>query len=101
MTVYVSSRSSQCKCLRKNSGEHFPEKASPVYFIHVSYLRFYSFLWIIEVCSVYCLFHFDIAFTHLVEKMRIQNTENSEKENLETKHEIKTKREVNKDKTKL
>ena len=33
--------------------------------------------------------------------MRIQNTENSEKENSETKQEIRTKREVNKDKIKL
>ena len=33
--------------------------------------------------------------------MRIQNTENSEKENSETKQEIRTKREVNEDKTKL
>ena len=31
--------------------------------------------------------------------MKIQNTENSEKESSETKNEIKTKREVNKDKT--
>ena len=31
--------------------------------------------------------------------MKIQNTENSEKESSETKKEIKTKREVNKDKT--
>ena len=31
--------------------------------------------------------------------MRIQNTENSEKENLEIKKEIQTKRDVNKDKT--
>ena len=33
--------------------------------------------------------------------MSIQNRENSEKENSETKQEIKTKREVNKDKTLL
>ena len=33
--------------------------------------------------------------------MRIQDTENLEKENSETKQEIKTKREANKDKTKL
>ena len=33
--------------------------------------------------------------------MRIQNTENSEKDNLETKLEIRKKRKVNKDKTKL
>ena len=31
--------------------------------------------------------------------MKIQNIENSEKESSETKKEIKTKREVNKDKT--
>ena len=34
-----------------------------------------------------------------MENMRIQNTENSEKENLEIKREIQTKREVKKDKT--
>ena len=33
--------------------------------------------------------------------MRIQDTENSEKENSEIKQEIKTKREAKKDKTKL
>ena len=47
------------------------------------------------------LFYFDIAFTHFVEKMRIQNTENSEKQNSETKQEIRTNREVSNDKTKL
>ena len=34
-------------------------------------------------------------------KMRIQNTENSEKDNSETKQEIRTKREVNKNETKI
>ena len=34
-----------------------------------------------------------------MENMRIQNTENSEKDNLEIKREIQTKREVKKDKT--
>ena len=33
--------------------------------------------------------------------MRIQTAEDLEKENLETKHEIRTKREVNKNKIKL
>ena len=37
----------------------------------------------------------------LLKQMKIQNTENLEKENLETKHEIRTKREVNKNKIKL
>ena len=50
---------------------------------------------------LYYLFYFDIAFTHFIENMRIQNTENSKKENSDTKQEISTKREVNKDKTKL
>ena len=44
---------------------------------------------------MYYLFYFDIAFTHFVEKMGIQNTENSE-----TKQEI-TKRVLSIDKTKL
>ena len=47
------------------------------------------------------LFYFDIAFTHFIEKMKIQNTENSKKENSDTKQEIRTKREVNKDTAKL
>ena len=37
----------------------------------------------------------------LLKKMGIQNTERSEKDNSETKEEIRTKREVSKDKTKL
>ena len=45
------------------------------------------------------LLYFDIAFTPFIENMKIQNTENSEKESSETKKEIKTKREANKDKT--
>ena len=47
------------------------------------------------------LFNFDIAFTHFVEKRGFKIQKNSEKENSETKHEIRRKREVNKDKTKL
>ena len=42
--------------------------------------------------SHYYLFYFNITFTHFVEKIRIQNTENSEKQNSETKQEIRTKR---------
>ena len=42
-----------------------------------------------------------MVFTYFLENMRIQNTENSEKDNLETKLEIRKKRKVNKDKTKL
>ena len=47
------------------------------------------------------LFYFGIAFTHFIENMRIQNTKNSKKENSDTKQEIRTKREINKDKTEL
>ena len=46
-------------------------------------------------------FLFLTGYLSFVEKMRIQNAENLEKENLETKHEIRTKREVNKNKIKL
>ena len=56
-------------------------------------LHFYSYFRTIEVYYVYCLFYFDIAFTHFVEKMRIQNTQNSEKENSETKQAVRTKKE--------
>ena len=42
-----------------------------------------------------------MAFTYFLENTRIQNTENSEKDNLETKLEIRKKRKVNKNKTKL
>ena len=42
-----------------------------------------------------------MVFTYFLENMRIQNTENSEKDNLETKLEIRKKRKVNKDKAKL
>ena len=53
-------------------------------------------LWVYYICYLRC---FDIAFTSFIENMKIQNIENSEKESSETKKEIKTKREVNKDKT--
>ena len=36
-------------------------------------LSFYSFLRIIYVYYIYCLFYFDI-FSHLVEKMKIRNS---------------------------
>ena len=67
-------------------------------FTHVSILSLLTYY--LNV-FVYYLFYFVIAFTHFVEKMRIQNTENSEKQNSEPKQEIRTKREVNKNKTKL
>ena len=38
------------------------------------------------------LFYFYIDFTHFVEKTRIQNTENSEKENLEKKQQNQNKK---------
>ena len=65
-----------------------------------SCLHFYSYSRIIEVYYVYYLFYLNIAFTHFVEKMGIQITENSEKYNSETKQEI-TKRVLSIDKTKL
>ena len=55
-------------------------------YIHISISPFFLFL---------------TGYLSFVEKMRIQNAENLEKENLETKHEIRTKREVNKNKIKL
>ena len=55
-------------------------------------LHFYSYSRTIYVYYVYSLFYFDIAFTHFVEKMGTQNIENSEKDNAETKREIKTER---------
>ena len=70
-----------------------------IYFIHVSIFTLTYVLF--KLIMVIYLFFFDIAFTHIVENIRIQNTENSEKENSETKQEIRTKREVNKDKRKL
>ena len=73
-----------------------------VYFIHVSILLLLTFLLTFYLNFLrLLLFYFDIAFTHFVEKMRIQNTENSEKQNSETKQEIRTNREVSNDKTKL
>ena len=68
-------------------------------FIYLFYscFHFYSYLRTIYVYCAYYLFYFDIAFTHFLEKMRIQNTENSEEDNSETKQEIRTKREVNKE----
>ena len=51
-----------------------------------------SLLGLLFILFLYC-------FTPFFENMRIQNTENSEKENSEIKKEIQTKREVNKDKT--
>ena len=72
-----------------------------IYFINVSMFTLTHLLRTILVYYVYDLFYFDIVLTHFVKKMRTQNTENSEKENSETKQEIRTKREVNEDKTKL
>ena len=70
-----------------------------IYFIHVSIFTLTYVLF--KLIMVIYLFFFYIAFTHIVENIRIQNTENSEKENSETKQEIRTKREVSKDKRKL
>ena len=62
-----------------------------IYFIHISIFPLSHGLFKLVKLSAY----------YFVEKMRIQNAENLEKENLETKHEIRTKREVNKNKIKL
>ena len=70
-----------------------------IYFIHVYIFTLTYVLLRTQVYYIYYLFYFDIARTQFVDKMRIQNTENSEKQKLEMKQEIGTKREVNKDKT--
>ena len=70
-----------------------------IYFIHVYIFTLTYVLLRTQVYYIYYLFYFDIARTHFVDKKRIQNTENSEKQKSEMKQEIGTKREVNKDKT--
>ena len=48
----------------------------------------------VYVCECVCLFFYVsifIAFTHFVEKTRIQTIENSEKDNSEIKQEIRKK----------
>ena len=61
-----------------------------IYFIHVSIFALR-----------YVLFKFITFIIYFVLILLLQNTENSEKENSETKQKMRTKREVNKDKTKL
>ena len=70
-----------------------------IYFIRVYIFTLTYVLLRTQVYYIYYLFFFDIARTHFVDKKRIQNTENSEKQKSEMKQEIGTKREVNKDKT--
>ena len=70
-----------------------------IYFIRVYIFTLTYVLLRTQVYYIYYLFYFDIARTHFVDKKRIQNTENSEKQKSEMKQEIGTKREVNKDKT--
>ena len=65
-----------------------------VFIFNLTYVLFEFIKFIIYFIVIF-------VFIHVLEKMRNQNAENSEKDNSITKQKIREKREANEDKTKL